>query len=188
MILQGRGGHSPLATPCSVVCQPFCGTLHYMVPHEPYIDEDGSLLMEVNHFAQEGERKYPDTFFDLLHRDSGRENYVTKNEFKRVYESSVKYILKHISDILEQLDGLTVITSDHGELLGERMRPFPFIGFRHKQGIHMNELLKIPWFVYNKDSQRRKIIEEDEPHHSMGKTEDISEQVNEHLRHMGYKI
>lgn len=27
MILQGRGAHSPFATPCSLVCQLFCGTL-----------------------------------------------------------------------------------------------------------------------------------------------------------------
>lgn len=161
--------------------------IHYMLPHSPYVDKEGNVILQVNQHAPEEEKKHPNTVFELFHKDSDDENYFTKDELIQAYESSLRFILNHISDLVDELNGLTVISADHGELLGERLYPFPFIGYGHPEGVYMDELVKVPWFECdNKD--RREIIEADRPHHSMRETNQISEQIEDHLYNMGYKV
>lgn len=162
--------------------------VHYLSPHEPYVDTDGNILMEINNHAKPENRKYTDSYWNLIKRTSDRENYVSIDEITQAYKQSVQYILNHIKKLIKELNGLTVITADHGELLGERLWPFPFFGFRHPEGVYMDELVKVPWFIYNNNKKRREIIEEDEPHYSAEESREVTEDVNERLRNMGYKL
>lgn len=161
--------------------------VHYMVPHEPYVDEKGDILIQINRFARNGERKYPDTFADIFHRDTDREMFVSKQEIEKAYDSSVKYILSHLGTLLEDLEGRTVITADHGELLGERLWPTPFVGFGHPEGVYVDELVKVPWFIHD-DGERKDIKAASEPHPSMEATREVTEEVDEQLRSMGYRV
>ena len=96
-------------------------------------------------------------YLNLFHRSSGRPGYVTKEQIRDAYESSVYYILNHITELLDELDGLTVISADHGELLAERSRPIPIIETAHPEGVYLDQLVKVPWFKI-RDGERRNVI------------------------------
>lgn len=153
--------------------------IHYMPPHKPYVDENGDIIVSFEDKT--------DTFLDLVHRDSGRQGYLTKEEIKSAYRSSVKYILDHIKKIIDQLDGLTVISADHGELLAERSRPIPIIETSHPEGVYVDQLVKVPWFKIQ-NGERREIIEANTPHESIEQSKEVTEDLNDHLRDLGYKV
>lgn len=54
------------------------------------------------------------------------------------------------------LKGKTVITSDHGNLFGEIIYPFPVRMYGHPGGIYVKNLVEVPWLVL--DSKDRKMI------------------------------
>jgi len=71
---------------------------------------------------------------------------VGKKGLKKAYLDNLHIVLKNAQALCEKLDGKTIITSDHGELLGEKGLyghgpPLP----RHEK------LLTVPWFILNKD-------------------------------------
>lgn len=155
--------------------------IHYMPPHFPYVDKNGEILIDLKN------RHVTDTYFNLFHRSSDRSGYVTNEEIRDAYESSVRYILNHITKLLERLDGLTVISADHGELLAERSRPIPIIETAHPEGVYLNQLVKVPWFKIRGD-RRRDIIEEEAPHKTMEDSKVVTDELNNHLRDLGYKV
>lgn len=57
------------------------------------------------------------------------------------YAMNLKIVLSHVSELLGFLHGTVVVTSDHGERLGEGGR------FSHGYGLRDRLLLEIPWFV-----------------------------------------
>lgn len=98
--------------------------IHYIQPHAPYIGEkrigEGSL-------------------YNLYASGTPREEIV------EAYRSNLKYVLENVEDLLPDLDGKVVITSDHGEVLGEK-----YI-YGHKQGLYLKELVEVPWFVVDRE-------------------------------------
>lgn len=155
--------------------------VHYMPPHRPYVDEYGDIIVDF-------ERSHTmDTFFNLAHRSSSRPGHITQKEIQSAYESSVIYTLDHIQKLVNRLDGLTIISADHGELLAERSRPIPIIEKSHPRGVYIDPLVKVPWFALN-NRDRRKIIEAENPHQSIEKSREISPELDDHLRDLGYKV
>jgi hypothetical protein len=155
--------------------------IHYMPPHRPYVDENGNIIVD---FKTKHET---DTFLNLVHRSTGKPGHLTKQEIQDAYRSSVEYILDHIERLLQELEGLTIISADHGELLAERSRPIPIIEASHPEGVYMDQLVKVPWFKI-KSGERREIREADAPHESITESKEVTEEVNENLRNLGYKI
>ena len=68
-------------------------------------------------------------------------------------------MIEHVDDLLDGFDGRTVITSDHGNLLGERL--IPLIGPRaygHPQCRRHLILITVPWAV--SEEGRRNIVDD----------------------------
>ncbi len=59
---------------------------------------------------------------------------------KKLYMMNLKIVLKYVKQILKKLDGETIITADHGELLGENGL------FGHPGGLTHSKLITVPWF------------------------------------------
>lgn len=136
---------------------------HYMQPHAPYFDTSGE---EVYRWPSEN------------HSDCDPE------EVRRAYANNLQLVLSEVSKLLDVLVGKTVITADHGELLGERLPPFPLRQYQHPKGIYVEELVKVPWFVIEGD-ERKEIVEEDEP--AQWSYEDPNEEDFEgQLKALGY--
>jgi hypothetical protein len=60
---------------------------------------------------------------------------------REAYARNLQIVLSYVSSLLEDLSGTIVVTSDHGERLGEGGR------FSHGYGLKDRLLLEIPWLV-----------------------------------------
>jgi hypothetical protein len=63
------------------------------------------------------------------------------------YRANLEIVLSAVADLVKYMAGRIVITSDHGELLGERGC------YSHFSGSHLPELLEIPWLVVEKQDK-----------------------------------
>lgn len=77
----------------------------------------------------------PETPMYSVFKENGEEG------IKKVYEENLRRVLGEIARIWEKLSGKTVITSDHGELLGESGN------FGHYHDYRKSQLTEIPWLV-----------------------------------------
>jgi hypothetical protein len=94
--------------------------VHIMKPHAPFV-------------ARERDKK-----IDYEKASLGE---VNEEEVKDAYRRNLELGLDMVSQIRESLEGRTVITSDHGELLGENNR------WSHKERCSDVPLRKVPWDV-----------------------------------------
>lgn len=105
--------------------------VHYMQPHTPFI----------------GRYEMKSSFVEIALRH-GRETVM------RAYESNLQFILPYIRHLLNELDGITIITSDHGEACGEKaLKILPIYG--HPTGVHMPALIEVPWFIVKKPKKHK---------------------------------
>lgn len=133
--------------------------VHFLPPHTPFLIKDGDRLT-------------PDSPYRTY--TAAREGTVSAAEIRAVYEENVRYVLEYVSELLETLEGKTVVTSDHGELLGEGvplsaelLHPrWPvtkrhYFDYAHYTGIHEQALINVPWLAI--DGERRRIVAADSP-------------------------
>jgi len=136
--------------------------IHYMQPHKPFLGPTGREL---------DYEKGVD--LDRIGVDS--------ETIRQAYHENLDLVLEEVESLLPELKGKTVITADHGEMLGERERPIPIRSFGHPKGVHVEPLISVPWFVC--DYEERKEIVRETP---VGN--DVVEDVDERLKNLGYKI
>lgn len=72
-----------------------------------------------------------------------RKGKLSNEDLIKGYEKNLELVLEHVERLVEQLDGKTVLTSDHGELLGEKEH------YSHPYGKKYKLLRKVPWVVLN---------------------------------------
>lgn len=156
---------------------------HFIQPHAPFI---GAFAQEnlVYHSTLSGHRPNADdetsaseNVWTLLRRGE-----VDKETVKQAYDENLEIALPHVERIINAELGKTVVTSDHGNLLGERIAPFmkPFYG--HPSRFQSPELLRVPWLEHE-TGNRREIIAET----STNEDEiELDTDVEEKLENLGY--
>lgn len=147
--------------------------VHYMLPHFPYI---GNTAKE--HFPNIQTQRER-LFADLR---SGRIN-ISDELLREAYKENLRIVLPHVSELLEILPGKTIITSDHGELLGERVYPIPYREYSHPKRMYVPELIEVPWLVYESG------VKEDlkpEPPTENNLSGISNKEVENNLRKLGY--
>lgn len=140
--------------------------IHYMQPHHPYLRTD----VEGFRLVRKGLRGYV------------RASDVTVEKVRAAYRDNLRYALEHVERLVEALDGKTVITADHGEMLGERLSPLPVRWFGHPPGIYTEQLVRVPWHVVSNESRRT--ITSDPPEENRPGTDRAT--VKENLKDLGY--
>lgn len=88
-----------------------------------------------------------------------------------------------MDDLLSELDGKTVVTADHGELLGERSFPLPYREYGHPKGTYTEKLVKVPWHTYESGIRKELISEEPTSNGDVDK-----ELIDERLQNLGYQV
>ncbi|WP_423743383.1 hypothetical protein V5735_09965 (plasmid) [Haladaptatus sp. SPP-AMP-3] len=144
--------------------------VHYFQPHAPYIgNRDGSL-------------KDPSEVDADFHPGKPlKDGKVDKGAVWEAYTYNLHYVWHHAQQLIEELDGKTVVTSDHGEMFGEWQKPFPIRGYDHPPNLRHPQLVNVPWAVVDRD---RRTITDD----GVSRT-DVDEQVvNDRLTDLGYKV
>lgn len=157
---------------------------HFMQPHYPFIGDAGQKLEDHSGYEatyrrvqdEESHRDAP-TVWELL-----RQGRVSKQEAWEAYNENLEIVLPHVERLISGFDGRTVVTSDHGNMLGEYIIPFPKKLYGHPEGIHTKKLVKVPWLVREKGNRKEVTIEE------TGKSpdQDVSKEVSARLSDLGY--
>lgn len=117
---------------------------HFVQPHQPFIGETGRDI------ETRGMRAYD--------RVSGSDAPAGKGVWEKLedgdistelawqaYVENLEIVLPHVRRLCENLDGKTVVTSDHGNLFGEFAWPFPIREYGHPVEVHTKKLVTVPW-------------------------------------------
>lgn len=142
--------------------------IHYVQPHKPFL-------------GQTAEKYFPHARGINMHEMMRQAEGATDKDLSRAYEETLNIIVPELERLMSRLYGKTVISADHGELLGERYLFLPFKNYGHPVGIYLPELIEIPWFECEWDTRRDHIAEE-----PIRTNEHNEEEIEEHLRVMGY--
>jgi hypothetical protein len=108
--------------------------IHFMQPHDPFVNFD---YMEDVPKDSNIKNEY-----DLAHL--GR---LSKEEVVKAYKDNLRYVLEYVEELVEKMDGKTVVTADHGELLGEQGM------YRHPKGLDAKALREVPWDVAEEEER-----------------------------------
>jgi len=164
--------------------------IHFMQPHSPYIGPKAAeirdrLTDEKNiMFKYWSERSDIDDFDGMIFNDlldAAAKGIVTNEEIYTAYTENLEIVLEWVENLLEKLDGTTIITSDHGELLGSSSGIINPTNYFHYQDMYVPELRLVPWLEIKSEYRRK--IESDKPISTTSVDEDI---VTEQLKDLGY--
>lgn len=150
--------------------------VHFIPPHHPF---RGPTAREVfSDLTSEGQ---PSRLYELIRRG---EVDISDETLRTMYREELEGVLPHVRELLNTLPGKTVVSADHGELLGDRCRPIPHKGYGHHAGLYVDELVKVPWHV-SQNGDRKRIVSEQPS--AENQDEPSQDDIDEHLRALGYK-
>jgi hypothetical protein len=157
---------------------------HFMQPHTPFIGETGRRITHAG-ITGEGAGKSPETeatelslWMRLRYRLASEEPEV----IRQAYKENLQLVFPHIREIQDSVVGKVVVSADHGNMFGERMRPLPVKMWGHPPGIDHPALTEVPWFEMAHSTRRGKVAEP--PVEQVEKTAEPD--VQQQLRALGY--
>jgi len=160
--------------------------VHYMQPHSPHLGptaEEIRSRLDIkgwdNYLGTEG--KSADRV-GVATWPAVRAGKISRRELQRAYAESVDIVLKHVEDLLDRIDGRSVVTADHGDFLGEKHATGLGRRYGHPTGVFEREVREVPWFVV--DTDERRTVSAEEP---IGYEQVDEGTVNERLAALGYK-
>lgn len=123
--------------------------IHYMQPHYPFIGPTGRELdIHATFTGGLRERKHL-SIWEML--SSGK---VAELDVKKAYKENLEIVLEEVMNLNRHLDGKTIITSDHGNLFGERVSPLPIKLYGHPSNIPAENLISVPLVELPYDERR----------------------------------
>jgi len=156
---------------------------HFMQPHYPFI---GELAKQIGSHSGY-EKTYRQVTGDTASRDNPtvwsmlESGDVSKKVVWDAYRENLEIVLPHLVELHQNLSGKTVITSDHGNLLGEKTYPLGKPIYGHPSGYRHDGLNKVPWLEM--PFEDRKTITSEPP--EVNDTGQIQE-VTDRLSDLGY--
>jgi hypothetical protein len=144
--------------------------VHYMQPHIPFIGEYGQELQErIDHRS---------VWVELRNGDKP----VSIDEIWNAYRENLDLVLEYVEKLLSTISGKVVISSDHGNMVGERHSPIPTRKlYGHPWGVYAPQLVKVPWFEIR--SGDRRTIKSESPIEIQEQSEAL---IQERLQSLGY--
>jgi len=145
--------------------------IHYIQPHYPFIGETGKKIEHrtvTGDGVIENEEDISSVWYQL---ETGT---LDRDIVWKAYRENLEIVLEELDRLLEALVGKSVVTSDHGNALGE-------LGvYGHPSGVYLHSLVRVPWLEFKQ--QKRRKIKDGKINESKPDDRDISE----HLKHLGY--
>lgn len=157
--------------------------LHFMQPHHPFVGEtrieDDSGF--VGAIAKSTGEEVPNVEFVWEKLRAGK---LDEQTVQKAYQDNLRFVLDQVLPFINEIDGKSVTTSDHGNAFGERATPFPTRVFGHGDRIRIPALIEVPWFEHEYE-QRREITEGVSTEDSQHLDEDAD--IEDRLSALGYK-
>lgn len=163
--------------------------VHFMQPHHPFITTpdlqfDGWHVTEYDGWRDDTEEDTSTsggteigTPWEALAR-----RVVNREDVWNAYGENLDVALDAVDSLLHAIDGKVVVTSDHGNMLGERTFPLPLRVYGHPIGVRNSELVEVPWAVIQQ-GDRRTLHEEE----TASTGSDDEETVENRLEALGYR-
>ncbi|MFB6294546.1 MAG: hypothetical protein ABEI97_02190, partial [Candidatus Nanohaloarchaea archaeon] len=104
---------------------------HFMQPHHPFLTDETPF---------DRRHAVPDT--GIWDRILAGDIDVDRERIRRLYRENLERVMGPVTELVQELDGKTVVTSDHGNLFGERSFPIPVREWGHPGGLYLEPLLK----------------------------------------------
>lgn len=155
--------------------------IHFLQPHAPFVVKDGEILADA---------KY--RYYDAMWRGD-----IEQEEIVSLYMENLKFVLGFVEDLIDTLEGRSVVSADHGELLGDEIPgiykllhfywpiwQWSNYRFGHYRGIRVPELIRVPWLVARGGS-KKEVIDGGEPADVQFELDD--QQLHRHLKALGYR-
>ncbi|WP_435065472.1 hypothetical protein [Halobaculum sp. EA56] len=155
---------------------------HFIQPHQPFIGETGLGITESGMTAYDklsGAEPAPGKKVWARLRDGE----LSAERVWRAYRENLELVLPFVRDLCAELTGKTVVTSDHGNLLGEFAWPVPLRGYGHPEGVYTGKLVTVPWL--ETDFEERREVTSDPPRGTGSAAGE--EEPLERLAHLGYR-
>lgn len=153
--------------------------IHFMQPHHPFVQDEE--LREYSNWDiekaddEEATIERPHDPFDALEM-----GIINRDRLWNGYRDNLELVLDHVWGLADELGGRTVVTSDHGNLLGERAWPVPIRLYGHPRGARSESLVTVPYAVL--EGTRREVVAG-----SVGTSTTADDSaVTERLRMLGY--
>ena len=148
--------------------------VHFIQPHYPFIGPTGR---ELPHRTISGEGLTADESAPSIWDRLENGDYDSETVWK-AYEENLEIILPTIEDLVDDLNGKTVVTSDHGNAFGK------FGIYGHPGGVFLNELVEVPWLVVAGNERREFSVDTEK---QSGEREQVTPEVQARLTELGYK-
>ena len=128
---------------------------HYLQPHYPFVGGDTAFDADTGLDFGADELDGDDRDPDVWERLFAGEIRADPAAVWEAYERNLEGVLPSVEDLLDELGGRTVVTSDHGNVFDERIGPFRAREWGHPPGIHASRLVTVPWLVHTAGDRRR---------------------------------
>jgi hypothetical protein len=145
---------------------------HFLQPHYPFLTTDIS--------EDKGKIESPDSEVGIWKKVVMGRVELTEQQLWDAYSTTLNEALGEVEKILGEVDGKIVVTSDHGNFVGDSSGPVPVKDWGHPVGIYQPELVRVPWHIY--ESGTRPAITSEEP----SDEQDTDTDITGRLRALGY--
>lgn len=153
--------------------------VHYMQPHYPFVTSETAVDKRHLQTIQDGDDRA--TGENIWNLKFFEDLDISEQELWAMYTENLEYALEHVEVLLNAIHGKTVVTSDHGNFVGDRATPIPIREWGHPRGIYAEPLVRVPWLEVSKGDRKsitRGGITDDDS--------DTADVVADRLRHLGY--
>ena len=155
---------------------------HFMQPHHPFLGPRGQRFDAGPVTGRAvGAQKVTDHTPPIWSRLDVGDPTVDRRTVWDAYVENFELVEAHAMDLLNALDGKSVVTSDHGNLFGERLWPLPIRRYGHPPGLRHPALVDVPWQEIPFETRREVVAEPPE-----GRDAVADDVIQERLEHLGY--
>lgn len=151
--------------------------IHYIQPHFPFIESD--IYNECG--ARPDPESDDDDIWSLMGSGQISPTQDVRARVREAYKRNLIRAVPGVIDLIKAVEGLSVITSDHGNMIGEISLPFPTRVYGHPTGLYSNELVDVPWMEIENPNRRR--ITFDNP---VSNEEHEQTKISTRLENLGY--
>jgi hypothetical protein len=152
--------------------------VHYMQPHHPFVG-DGDLQKfsnwDLRELVNDKSVKGINDPFEALEY-----GLVDRERVWQAYRENLDIVIQDVSNLISELPGRTIVTSDHGNLVGDFVWPVPVRGYGHPKGLRSTALTEVPWAIM----EGSRIDTTNEGTNNSGQVDD--DIVNDRLGALGY--
>jgi hypothetical protein len=148
--------------------------VHFMQPHIPFVDSPEMNFREwwtpFNDF-EDTDADPPRTVWGALGM-----GLVAYDDVWEAYKKNLQYGFEEAMDLADDLPGRTVVTSDHGNMMGERTWPIPIRLYAHPRGLRAPPLVDVPWAVLE-NGDRPEIVDDGVNSLSEGESDEMKRKL-----------